>query len=1018
MSRVVEDETTDIDDCESIGTSDTSLEGDFEVESILAARRRGGVPYYLIKWQDYKLDYCTREPPSSILSRKTLKDWVKKRESIRRGEISGVDVGYIEDLMQRCIDERPLRVERRARRRAKLAAPKADVGHRTSSHRAQTKQPTLPIQHQGDGSARCSGGIATSVSIGEPQQKKRRLQKGRPPRVADFDESEGELSHAAPSSPNSASDVQTHITVPTAPMLVAPETADAGTELMGTAIDEDSVMSDGSLFGDTIEENLRGGHDQDVNQPTGPVSPPDTSGETRSPLMTHQTGFNSPARLLQHSKTTTGISMHAGPAKRRHFKQVDLNTASNPEGKEFHTMKGQSIWHKAARSERPPDANALQLIDPKTGKLSRASVDTQVVQEAPRSLRTSPLEPNPEVTTTLFPADNQPVARRETTEALQSTMKEPIFDVRTSPPWIKNNVACRRWLRQGNCRFNDECNFAHHWCLKIEPKCDETCQFWAANGWSNDDLFEPAQCMVRMTVDRGGSSQDMAVTITLAGSSNLELLVPSSESGFCINLTSTCFAADLETYRELDWCISHEGYVRSDDGHEGGSVFRALHSYLGDYQCGVAGMINDRIMILHSTGDASWTSLHKSLMKPDIDCLHMIVLQGPSMPMHLSCTEDASSPTAVTTRQSIESTLNLHMSKLLLLASGSTIQRVFYLMFPVDLDAETDLLKRWLEHHKCTVFTTPAEGSWRRFFDITIGEKEKTVGGCVLWHPSVTNFWEVWNLHITTHRSGFNHFRMDWDAGNSRYHYTRLFPGGSATLITDEVFVKEPAAALKAVKSHYIRSKEGKDRLEDSRLYVRPDVLDMVAHLRQEADRQGDKHKTSQYLLLGSVLMDLLYPWARAEIDTDDDIHVDHDGDEVRAAKGLVVSPSLHDFADYQKMSLRHPKRATSSLVRLFCDWALDQIENLRRFYVILPSKYVEVEGKSSSEEGEIFTPTSPFTPRTPRESTDKPGHVRQRGGEPSVADPRIKKWQDKHRHVWFLTAERYLVDMEKNVKR
>lgn len=94
-----------------------------------------------------------------------------------------------------------------------------------------------------------------------------------------------------------------------------------------------------------------------------------------------------------------------------------------------------------------------------------------------------------------------PVARSGAPSTSHSTYASSTRDAR----WIKENVSCRWFLKNGICRHESYCKYAHKKCAETQPKKPEVCRFWAGAGCGYSDalceyMHEP---LVRSDTGRG-----------------------------------------------------------------------------------------------------------------------------------------------------------------------------------------------------------------------------------------------------------------------------------------------------------------------------------------------------------------------------------------------------------------------------------------------------------------------------------------------------------------------------------
>ncbi|KAJ5643996.1 uncharacterized protein N7484_006503 [Penicillium longicatenatum] len=146
-------------------------------------------------------------------------------------------------------------------------------------------------------------------------------------------------------------------------------------------------------------------------------------------------------------------------------------------------------------------------------------------------------------------------------------------------------------------------------------------------------------------------------------------------------------------------------------------------------------------------------------------------------------------------------TLKITVKNLATLHNGSMAD-MFYLHFPSDdgdASAELELMKLWLNHHKVNCYTSKDPSSWERFH-------ANCKRGVVIFHesffeydslrPKIRSFqWKddfnFWSVRLQRPLDSPDHRLLGKGS-----HIQRLFPCGTAILLTEDVFVDMKRAAM------------------------------------------------------------------------------------------------------------------------------------------------------------------------------------------------------------------------------
>jgi hypothetical protein len=121
-------EEVDMSDADSISVTSTKpsdAEAEYAVEKILAEEphHETGEVMYLIKWEGYPLHASTWEPAENLLADQILSDWERDKNAVKAGISEPFDMELYLEIMERYIDEKEERKERRAAKRRRLGLP-------------------------------------------------------------------------------------------------------------------------------------------------------------------------------------------------------------------------------------------------------------------------------------------------------------------------------------------------------------------------------------------------------------------------------------------------------------------------------------------------------------------------------------------------------------------------------------------------------------------------------------------------------------------------------------------------------------------------------------------------------------------------------------------------------------------------------------------------------------------------------------------------------------------------------
>ncbi|KAL6237187.1 hypothetical protein BDW75DRAFT_92725 [Aspergillus navahoensis] len=321
--------------------------------------------------------------------------------------------------------------------------------------------------------------------------------------------------------------------------------------------------------------------------------------------------------------------------------------------------------------------------------------------------------------------------------------------------------------------------------------------------------------------------------------------------------------------------------------------------------------------------------------------------------------------------------------------------KVFYVWYPEDSQIvrdEKELLTRFLKIHTRLLFSNSVSVDWERF---TTMVNENTMQGVVLFHESFVEYDKIPQLQKALRRTtGF------WKVSLSKpiqyvdgpLHAQRLFPHGGVFLLTEDLLVREPVAAMVILQWFYDWSKKKYPGLW--KIMFRPDILNWITN-QMELDVDSQK---CRWLALYHLVKQLGF------CPTNDSLH----SFERRWEEDVVISPTslpkygfrtADDSPEIPKDCTQEQRNA-DHLGEFFAGYSLVHAHRFRRFYMITALEPLErwkrwqhvtvsgyqdffqshnvkpeliqerlFKGMSSALSSTNPTPTSPAPPRSSRSS-------------------------------------------------
>jgi len=303
---------------------------------------------------------------------------------------------------------------------------------------------------------------------------------------------------------------------------------------------------------------------------------------------------------------------------------------------------------------------------------------------------------------------------------------------------------------------------------------------------------------------------------------------------------------------------------------------------------------------------------------------------------------------------------------------GKHVEKVVYLAFPRGTP-ETKLVEVFLNEVGAKFVYSEDCDLWTQFCG-----KGSNGNRVVLFHPSMNAFWRIpdfWNVLAT----GVNIFQVGVSKSIKirpdspiKYNCTRLFPRGTLTLITDDIFKHDPAHALQVLRiyeGYKVKPEGGRT----DRIYCRPGILAWLAELIDEEREKGNLAEDSPRVKCWQLVCELLgTPVA------------DNSRNPFRSdmkPPAMLYSPPKSEMPEYGPLWDSSEEEAADHLVNWFAGHAIEECENYRRFNVLY------------EQHGALFART--------------PGLMQSENPK----DPR--EWMKKYTHIKITTPARFVVQVE-----
>ncbi|KAH0168848.1 hypothetical protein KCU67_g3310, partial [Aureobasidium melanogenum] len=423
-----------------------------------------------------------------------------------------------------------------------------------------------------------------------------------------------------------------------------------------------------------------------------------------------------------------------------------------------------------------------------------------------------------------------------------------------------------------------------------------------------------------------------------------------------------CRSRDFEAY----WYLKDKAWA------SGGVICTpgdAMATYLEDFlvlhsSC-VAVRTDNFVFVVYPTQNPDWKFMpHRGPEKPGLRWYLQAAVSSTSGSIVVR-------PTKASFISMCAEHLDLNPEILFAANRGKHIEKFVYLCFPKGTP-ETKLVEVFLNEVGAKFVHSEDCDLWSQFCG-----KGSTVNRVVLFHPSMNSFWklpEFWSVLAT----GVNIFQVGVSKAIKtrldspiKYNCTRLFPSGTLTLITDDIFKNHPAQALQVLeifRSYKAKPEGGRN----DRIYCRPGILAWLAELIDEDREKGTLNEDSPKVRCWQLVCELLgTPVA------------DNSRNPFRSdmkPPSMLYSPPKSEMPEYSSIWDSSEQEATEFLVNWFAGNVIDECENYRRFNVLY-----EQHDTSAAQTPGLMQPDNPKDP---------------------------KEWMKKYTHIRVTTPARYIVQV------
>ncbi|PGH17718.1 hypothetical protein AJ80_04726 [Polytolypa hystricis UAMH7299] len=262
-----------------------------------------------------------------------------------------------------------------------------------------------------------------------------------------------------------------------------------------------------------------------------------------------------------------------------------------------------------------------------------------------------------------------------------------------------------------------------------------------------------------------------------------------------------------------------------------------------------------------------------------------------------------------------------------------TRARSFYVHFPLEFDAEFQLVMKFLEQFNAATFTNHHEGDWTRF--------TRTISyGTVLFHQNFINYQDMPGLSFLL-RQPVNVFNISLltpiHGVHPPIHLQQLFPHGAVILMTEDFMIHETKVALEWIQwfGDYSRTKSP----GTWKMFFRPNVQRWLLELD---NTWPDDRVLRMYHAITNLIPD--YPPDHTNSFKREDSPDSLDGltDSIGQIHPFISPSELANYGfrketDHPNIpsGLTQEERDTDHLVEYFAGWAVMNAHKFRRFVVL-----------------------------------------------------------------------------------
>ncbi|KAH0360015.1 hypothetical protein KCU65_g9620, partial [Aureobasidium melanogenum] len=723
-------------------------------------------------------------------------------------------------------------------------------------------------------------------------------------------------------------------------------------------------------------------------------------------------------RVAGPSRRAAPIKLfHEPKVKPRQRPRVNEYTPKDSTDPQFVNLSMQRRMQLYSHNEPAPDPNALNFIDPSTGKVLIPSngpsstsnalrLDTNVTRREELEGSAVPTSAHASERRSASTSDYQREPLQERIAAPRSAQeaeprREGYEDVNGFRARRRSDSPDRYGLRQDEAEGRRDRTSLPYLRLRPDeqtpiqsPSLASTASFEPRNGAAKDVHMEDAEmpgptlgplintahtATTLDALDEKDTADPVSISLSIRPATspthtmNIKLVFDNRASrvkfldtigeNSPLKGSEICRSRDFEAY----W------YSKDKTWASGGVICApgdALATYLEDFlvlhsSC-IAIRTDDFIFVIYPTQNPDWKFMpHRGPEKPGLRWYLQAAVPGTSEPIVVR-------PTKASFISMCSEHLDLNPEILFAANRGKHIEKFVYLCFPKGTP-ETKLVEVFLNEVGAKFVHSEDCDLWSQFCG-----KGSTVNRVVLFHPSMNSFWKLpdfWSVLAT----GVNIFQVGVSkAIKSRpdlpvkYNCTRLFPSGTLTLITDEVFKYHLAQALQVLEIYegYKAKPEGG---RNDRIYCRPGILAWLAELIDEDREKGTINEDSPRVkcwqlvceLLGTPLADNSRNPFRSDV----------------SPPSMLYSPPKSEMPEYASMWDSSEQEATEFLVNWFAGSAVDECETYRRFNVLY-----EQHDTSAAQTPGLMQPDNPKDP---------------------------KEWMKKYTHIRVTTPARYIVQVE-----